>query len=222
MRGDPARLPPVTDWPLTALRLTTPDLVLRAMREHDVPGLAARLPDDVELDPSLPAYPGLDRRAGRAAALHQYYGREIGSWSADDWTLLLVAEHDGEVIGSQGLEGRDFPRRRTVETSSYLVAQRGRGLGRQMRVAVLALAFDHLGALAAETEAWHDNDASLGVSRSVGYEPNGETLHVREGSGAADRMVRLRLTRERWEAGGLGRDVLVEGLQTCLPLFGQG
>ncbi len=214
----------MTDWPLTALRITTPDLVLRAMREHDIPGLAARLPDDVELDPSLPAFPGLDARAARAVALHQFHGRAIGAWSVDDWRLLLVAEHDGEVIGTQDLEGRDFPRRRTVETASYLVAQRGRGFGRQMRLAVLALAFDHLGALVAETEAWHDNGPSLGVSLSVGYEPNGETLQGRgdPASGVADRMVRMRLTRERWQQSGLGRDVRVEGLQTCLPLFGLG
>jgi RimJ/RimL family protein N-acetyltransferase len=210
----------VTDWPLTALRITTPDLVLRPMREHDIPGLAAQLPDDVELDPSLPTFPGLDRHAGRAVALHQFYGRELGSWAVENWTLLLVAEHDGEVIGTQDLEGRAFPRRRTVETASYLVAQRGRGFGRQMRIAVLALAFDHLGARVAETEAWHDNGPSLGVSLSVGYEPNGETLHVREGTDGADRMVRMRLTRERWQASGLGRAVRVEGLETCLPLFG--
>jgi len=203
---------------LARLRITTPDLVLRTMRDDDIPGLAARLPDDVELDPSLPTYDGLEAGVGRGVALQQFYGRALGGWTTEAWRLLLVAVHDGDVIGSQDLEGVDFRRRRTVQTASYLVTHRGRGLGKQMRIAVLALAFDGLGARAAETEAWHDNAASLGVSSACGYEPNGETLHVR-GNGA-DRMVRMRLTRERWQHQGLGRGVHVDGLVESLPFFG--
>ena len=56
---------------------------------------------------------------------------------------------------------------------------RGTGLGKAMRRAVLSLAFDHLGARAAITSAWHDNHASLGVSRSLGYRPTAS----RSGSG---------------------------------------
>jgi hypothetical protein len=42
-----------------------------------------------------------------------------------------------------------------VETASYLVTDaRGRGFGQQMRAAVLALAFDHLGALRLTRERW--------------------------------------------------------------------
>jgi len=89
-----------------------------------------------------------------------------------------------------------------------------------MRTAVLALAFDGLAAEAAITSAWHDNDASLGVSRSLGYRPNGEQLHAREGAGGGrDVMVHLRMTRHDW----FGRPrpaVDIGGLEACLPLFG--
>jgi hypothetical protein len=48
-----------------------------------------------------------------------------------------------------------------------------------MRRAVLALTFGPLQARAAIAEAWHDNHASQGVSRALGYRPNGESLHRR-------------------------------------------
>jgi hypothetical protein len=80
-------------WPLFALRLASPDLVLRPVTEADLAELAGLLPDDVEQD--------------------------------------------------------------------------------------LALAFGPLQAQAAITSAWHDNHASLGVSRALGYRPNGESLHAR-------------------------------------------
>jgi RimJ/RimL family protein N-acetyltransferase len=109
--------------------------------------------------------------------------------------------------------------RRTVETASWLAtAWQGRGVGKAMRLAVLALAFDGLGALAAETEAWHFNAASLGVSRSVGYADNGVTLHT-HGDRVAE-MVRMRMTRDAWTARHTGHGVTIDGLEGCRYLFG--
>lgn len=215
-------------WPLRGLRLSLGGLVLRPMTEADVAALAEVLPDDVEQDPSLPSHPGLAPRQARAVALQQEYGRHLGAWTAGSWRLPFLVLHAGQPVGAQELEGPDFPQRRTVETSSWLVpAARGRGLGQAMRAAVLGLAFDHLDAQAAETEAWHDNAASLGVSRALGYQPNGETLHPREGvpGVTADVMVRLRLTRAAWDAaraagGAAAAPVVVTGFDACWPLFG--
>ena len=50
-----------------------------------------------------------------------------------------------------------------------------------MRGAVLALAFDGLGAESATTEAFVDNPASAGVSRALGYRPNGTGSIAPEG-----------------------------------------
>lgn len=206
-------------WPLADLRITASDLTLRPLTEPDLGPLAEALPADVELNPALPAYDGLDVSVARGTALHQTYWRALGGWRVESWDLLFAVECGGEVIGVQSLEGADFPRRRTVETWSFLLpAARGRGLGKEMRRAVLALAFDHLGALAAETEALQGNAASLGVSRAVGYEPNGETLHP-HGDGL-DLMLRMRLTSERWEERGGAPDVLVTGVDGCRHLFG--
>jgi RimJ/RimL family protein N-acetyltransferase len=207
-------------WPLADLTLTTADLVLRPMREADIPVLADVLPPDVDLDPALPEYRGVEARTARGIALHQGYWRALGAWRTGSWHLPFVVRlSSGDIIGSQDLEGPDFTARRTVETSSYLLTPaRGSGFGKQMRRAVLALAFGNLGALAADTEAWHDNQASLGVSHAVGYLPNGERYHPR-GDGV-DVMVRMRLRRERWLATGGASAVEIGGFEACRPLFG--
>ena len=210
-----------TYWPLVDLRLRTADLVLRPMVEADLDRMADLVSPstDIELDPSLPAFEDIAGPAARGVAVHQFYWRALGSWRPGSWRLLMVAEHGDELVGSQDLKGGEYGALRTVETASYLFGPwRGRGFGVQMRRAVLSLAFDHLDALAAETEAWHDNAASLGVSRSVGYQPNGETLHDRDGR--LDRMVRMRMTRKQWVATGAGASVEVDGFDACRHLFG--
>ena len=125
----------------------------------------------------------------------------------------------GHIIGVQELEGNDFPVLRTVDTSSFLLpSARGRGYGKQMRAAVLALAFGPLRARAAITSAWHDNHASLGVSRVLGYRPNGESLHSR--GERADVMVHMRLQRADWLASGSAGQIQISGFEACRPLFG--
>ncbi len=71
---------------------------------------------------------------------------------------------------------KDFALLKTVSTGSWLKQSvQGRGLGKEMRAAVVLWAFDWLGADVAESEAADWNAASLGVSRALGYEPNGTT-----------------------------------------------
>jgi RimJ/RimL family protein N-acetyltransferase len=206
-------------WPLFDLRLTSGPLLLRPMTEADQRAVAELLPDDVELDPAAPTYAGLDERTARGVVVHQAYWQAYGTWCPEAWRLNFAVFADGELIGAQELEGNDFPTLRTVDTSSFLVASaRGQGLGQQMRTAVLALAFGPLAAQAAITEAWHDNHASLGVSRALGYRPNGESLH-RRGDGV-DVMVHLRLTREGWLTRADRPQVAISGFEPCRPLFG--
>lgn len=191
-------------WPLLDLRLTVGDLTLRPMTEADLDGLTAVSSGDGEQDPSLPRHPHLDRDAARAAALRQSYWRCVGTWSPDDWRLPLVALRGGDYVGYQDVEAADFARLRTIDSSSWVALPlRGQGIGKAMRLAMLALAFDGLGARFAETSAWHDNAASLGVSRSLGYLPNGAHRHPR-GDGD-DEMVYLRMPREVWERRHAGR-----------------
>ncbi len=206
-------------WPLFRLRLETPSLLLRAAREADVCVLAAKLPDDLELDPTLPVHEGLPERQRRAVAELQQHWRRLGEWTADAWRLPFAVALDGQLVGVQTLEGVRFRLRRGVETASWLIADvRGRG-GREMRAAVLHLAFEELGTRFAESGAWHDNYSSLGVSRSLGYEDDGYDIHVH--GDRVDRMPRVILWRERWQE--VARPpVTVAGLEACLPLFGLG
>ena len=113
------------------------------------------------------------------------------------------------------LSGMESPEPPTTWNSA-----RGSGVGKAMRRAVLALAFGPLGARAAVTSAWHDNHGSLGVSRSIGYLPNGESLMARDGG--ADTLVHLRMTRKEWDATGAAAGVAIDGFEPCRPYFGLG
>lgn len=206
-------------WPLNDLRLRTGDLELAAMTEADLAVLAGAMPDDLELNPAAIRFDGLPERTHRGVVIHQAYWKAMGTWSPTEWEIFFVVRRGAAVLGVQGLEGSNFPAIRTVDSSSWLVADaRGTGVGKAMRRAVLALAFDHLGALAAITSAYQDNHASLGVSRSLGYRPNGESFLAR-GDGA-DVLEHLRMTRADWVAGGEAPDVEVEGVEAARPFFG--
>jgi RimJ/RimL family protein N-acetyltransferase len=206
-------------WPMFNLRLTTPDLHLKHLTEADLASLAAILPDDAEQDPSSTSYPGLDRDRNRGVVVHQDYWRARGNWRPESWALSFGVFRDGEIVGYQGLEGDDFVRLRTVDSSSFLTgAARGHGLGKQMRAAVLALAFGPLGARFAITSAWTDNYASLAVSRALGYVDNGVTAHMR--GETVGEMAHMRLTGERWLESGFGDRVVVEGFDECAAFFG--
>jgi RimJ/RimL family protein N-acetyltransferase len=206
-------------WPLFGLRLTSPDLTLRPMTEADLGTIADLLPDDLEQDPAATIYDFGDDRIARGIVSHQGYWKAYGTWRPEAWRLSFVVCASGEILGVQELEGNDFPVLRTVDSSSFLIrAARGRGYGKQMRSAVLALAFGPRQARAAITSAWHDNHASLGVSRTLGYRPNGESLHAR--GERVDAMVHMRLQRADWLASGPGNHVQISGFQACRPMFG--
>jgi RimJ/RimL family protein N-acetyltransferase len=206
-------------WPMFDIRLTTPDLELRHLTEVDLGPLAAILSEDAEQDPSSTTYPGLDPARVRGVVVHQDYWRARGNWRPESWALSFGVFRGGELVGYQGLEGDDFATLRTVDSSSFLTPPaRGHGFGKQMRAAVLTLAFGALGARFAITSAWSDNDASLGVSRALGYVDNGVTVH-RRGETAGE-MVHLRLTRERWLTSGWAERITVEGVEECMTFFG--
>ena len=107
---------------------------------------------------------------------------------------------------------------RLVTTGSWLgLAWQGQGHGKAMRAVVLGFAFDQLGAEVAETEAFLDNGPSAGVSRSLGYEPNGIGRLAPEG--VARDTQRFRMTVDGWLSRS--RPALeVVGFDRCRKLFG--
>jgi RimJ/RimL family protein N-acetyltransferase len=136
-------------------------------------------------------------------------------WRPDDWHLLLGVWVEGVLAGSQGAE---LTAPRTAETGSWLGQRfQHRGVGTEMRAAVLGLLFDGLGFAVATSGALEGNLASARVSEKLGYEEAGEDLASPRG--VPVRRRKFRLTRERWEAQKRP-PVEVEGLEACLPLFG--
>ena len=207
-------------WPVHGLALRTTDVELRVMTEADLGPICRALPDDVELDPAATTYAGLDERSGRSAIVAQGYWRALGTWSPESWALpFVVRSSGGVVLGVQWLEGPEFRTDRVVDSSSWLVLEaRGSGLGKQMRTAVLELAFGLLGAVAAVSSAVLTNAASLGVSRSLGYQDTHTS--VLEHSG--ETLQHLRLERSAWVRSAPGRTVEVSGADAALPFFGLG
>ncbi|WP_422758755.1 GNAT family N-acetyltransferase [Paenarthrobacter sp. C1] len=209
----------VEHWPLFGLRLRCDNVLLRPVQERDLPLLAAIQPPDYEHDPSAEAFPAKIWRSIGGVSSTRATGA-LGTWSPSSWCLDFAVEHDGALVGVQSLEADDFLDLRTVDSGSWLVSSaRGRGVGIAMRTAVLALAFDHLNALAAVTSARSDNAASLGVSRHVGYRDNGVTMNL-SGRGLAE-LTHMRLTAKDWRASKAGERVTVRGFDPCGPWFGR-
>jgi RimJ/RimL family protein N-acetyltransferase len=148
----------------------------------------------------------------------QRHWRRRGTWTPQDWTLDLVVFEQDRPIGVQGLEAQNFATLREVQTGSWLgLEHQRRGVGTEMRSAVLHLAFDGLGATDATTMSFTDNPAPLRVSRKVGYRPDGITRHALNGEAVISQ--RLRLTRTDWETTDRPR-VTIGGLGPCLKRFG--
>jgi RimJ/RimL family protein N-acetyltransferase len=107
-----------------------------------------------------------------------------------------------------------------VTSFSWLApGRRGQGLGKEMRAAILQLAFAGLGAREAGSDAFFDNEASNRVSRALGYEPNGTDWDTRRGEPAM--IQQWRLTRDAWERVRRD-DIELIGVEECLPVLSTG
>lgn len=139
------------------------------------------------------------------------------------WRLSFVVMVDGRPVGEQTVSGVDFSTLGTVTTFSWLsIDERGRGIGHEMRAAILHLAFDGLGAKEAGSDAFIDNLASNAISQRHGYEPNGSEWATRQGEPAL--LNRWRLTRDVWEQRRRN-DIELHNLEAChiyLPLTQEG
>lgn len=209
-------------WPLFDLRVRTPRLELRVPDDDDLVELARLAAAGIHADDYQPFnIPWTDQPSPELErGVLQWHWRCRAECRPDSWRLGLAVFEDGRLIGSQDVHAQHFARLRTVSTGSWLGREhQGRGRGKEMRAAVLHLAFAGLGCLIAQTAAFADNAPSLGVSRALGYGPDGEDLALRRGE--ASRHLRLRLERDEWERRRRD-DIVLEGLEPCLPLLGAG
>ncbi len=187
-------------WPLFGLRLRTPNLELRVPTPEDLEALADLAAEGVH-DPAVMPFqvPWTDAEpAERARATIQWQWGSRAGWRPDRWRLglaVLSGPPDARVVvGTQKVAAKDFAVLREVATGSWLGRRfHRRGIGTEMRAAVLHLAFAGLGAEYATSDAFTDNPASFGVSRRLGYQLDGiQRMVVRD---RAVTLRRLRLDR---------------------------
>lgn len=210
-------------WPLAHLVLDTPRLRLRPDDDaglRELVEVAYRGVHPPEEMPFMQPWTDADPRyLGRGSL--QYFWRARADVSPGRWAVNFIVRLDGRVIGTQGLMATDFAVIREVSSGSWLGrAFQGRGFGTEMRAAVLGLAFDHLGASTARSEAFMDNPASLAVSRRLGYRDDGVRVAARRGQAAT--LQRVLLDRAGWDAHRPAWTLQVSGLDGCAGLLGAG
>ena len=210
-------------WPFFDLRIRTPRLELRPDWDDGVVQLAEEAALGVHEPGFMPfnhPWTAVEPEA-RALGVLQWNWRNRGAHTPEKWSLNLLVCVDGAVVGTQSMMADHFARLRVVETGSWIgLRHQGQGIGKEMRAAALHLAFAHLDARIAVSGAFDDNARSIGVSRALGYEDDGEQWQLRGTEEVPGRILRMRLTRERWEQHRPDLDVTVENLDPCLPLLG--
>jgi RimJ/RimL family protein N-acetyltransferase len=204
-------------WPLRHLVLRTPRLQLRPDDDEGLLELAEEAHRGVHPPDFMPFVVPWTEHEPREWL--QFYWLARSKLSPADWTLNFLVRLDGHVIGMQGLSAKDFTVTREAHTGSWLgMRHQGKGYGTEMRTAVAMFAFDHLLADRMMSGAFVDNEASHGVSRKLGYRPDGTQRIAVNGKLAVN--VRLLLTpewfeRPEWKVG-------VTGLDGCRELLGSG
>ena len=211
---------PNDHWPLLDLAVRTPRLTLRYLDDQmalELLAVAARGVHDPAVMPftipwtDLPS-PQMEQEAMR------FYARTRADLRPDSWNLQFAVIADGDVVGMCDLGAKDFSTLRQFTTGSWLGREyQGQGFGKEMRTAALTLGFDGLDAEFAQTAAWHDNAASLGVTRSLGYSEEGRRRMLRRRQ--PDEMVDFRMLRQHWET--IRRDdIEIHGMPSARAFLG--
>jgi RimJ/RimL family protein N-acetyltransferase len=203
-------------WPLFGLTVHTPRLSMRSV-DPDLAYDLADLASGGIHDPGvMPFYmPWTDRPSPELErGVLRYYFRSWAELTPDQWSVPLAVFEGDELVGMQDFKTHDFAKLRTFTTGSWLGRRfQGRGIGKEMRAAALHLGFAGFDAVRAETDAYADNGASLAVTRSLGYRPNGSRWELRRGEPAE--YLRFTMDREHWQTirrdditiGGLGDEL---------------
>lgn len=205
--------------PLFDVRLRTPRLELRLGTPEEIDELghiASRGihgPDEMPF--SVPWTDGIgqpDFHEGFAG----FHRSLLSDWSPHDWHFDLLVWADGQLVGNQELYAKAFRETAVVGSGSWLGAEfQGRGIGTEMRAAILEFAFRGLGAVAATSGWLEGNRSSARVSEKLGYVETGIGEISPRGTPVPHHD--LRLERKDWVS-----PVTVEigGVEPALPLFG--
>ena len=205
---------------LYGIRLSTPRLELRLGSRAELEALAEVAKAGIHPPDEMPfavAWTDASDDPGFVTDFVAHHEQTLAAWSPEEWRLNLLAFHAGLPVGVQALRATGFSVDRTVDTGSWLgSASQGRGLGTEMRAAVLELAFGSLGARAAQS-GWLEGGAaqSAGVSARLGYREVGTHLERPRGEPVVHHD--LLLARSDWTCP-VRADI--EGVEACLALFG--
>jgi RimJ/RimL family protein N-acetyltransferase len=201
---------------LFALRLRTPRLELRLPTRPELEELRELALAGVHAPEEMPFAVAWTDETYSEDWVVAFHEQQRETWRPDAWDLELGVWADGELAGVQALYAKDFAASRAVGTGSWLGRRfQSRGIGTEMRTAVLELAFPGLGAQIARSGAIDGNASSLRVSEKLGYRVSGRGTVSPRGVEVGHTDVELR--REDWRPPVA---VEIEGLRTCLTLFG--
>jgi RimJ/RimL family protein N-acetyltransferase len=209
---------PPDPWPLRHLVLRTPRLELRPDDDAGLFELAEEACLGIHPPETMPfstAWTDVSPEERGLATLRWHWESRAGV-RPERWNLHFLVRFDGRVVGLQAVGAVDYAVTREVETGSWLGRRhQQRGIGTEMRAAVLLFAFDHLGATRARSGAFLDNAASLRVSEKLGYHRDGTDIYARRGTRAEN--ARLVVTpadfrRPDWT-------LHVDGLAACHPML---
>ena len=218
----PSTIAHMSLYPPLDVRVITPRLELRGATD----GLLERLAPLVRSGGAMADPPPWDDPCAfyesdpdvRVHKWLQGVWRGRGTVSADRWRLNFVVMVDGEPVGQQDLTGDEFDTFGTVETTSWVSTEaRQRGIGTEIRSAILNLAFEGLGAAEAHSEAAVDNAGSNRVSERLGYERNGTAWATHQGKPVLGQ--RWRLDRETWLTHRRD-DIAMTGIEGCRAVLG--
>lgn len=207
-------------FPAFALEVRTPRLTLRFPDDGDLVDLAelgtrgVHPPDQMPFTVPWTRVPVPFQQRNTI----QFFWQQRLTLQGDVPSITLVTVVEDEIVGTQGLMTSSWKGTRTIETGSWLGLEfQGRGIGKEMRLAALHLAFDGFGAERCVTSAYADNPSSIAVTEALGYRPNGTMLTARDG--APTELVHYTMDRADFDA--IRRDdIEIVGADPVVQLFG--
>ena len=116
-----------------------------------------------------------------------------------------IDENDIEFLFAQFVDMHGKPCAKMIPVTALDVLLGGAG-------------FAGFAAACATTSAFDDNGPSLGVTRSLGYQPNGVQINLRRGVAATS--LRFRMEHNDWQARLRRDDIAIDGFEPCRAMLG--
>src|ERR1700722_4227622 len=132
-------------WPLFDLRIRTSRLEIRLPNDDDLVELASLATKGVHDPATMPfLYPWTDEPSPLLEqGMLQWGWRHRAEWTPENWNFNGAVFVDGAVVGVQSVMATNFASRRSVKSGSWLGREhQNRGIGKEMRTAILHLAFE--------------------------------------------------------------------------------